>query len=198
MEVGSETRLESGAHLTIAGQLISQYYLSSLLPKRDDWKNAPDDIRALRIQTLYEQVRPILTKNKAATKGSNEQAVRDLLLNPIFEILGLPWSPAVHHFGKQLDYALYENRESFERAQSLITAGKEIEALRMSCAVAEAERWGKEFGDKPKKSDLSAGSHSPNHKRLEGYSCSRGRFGHRQPRGIRWRQLRVEENLTIP
>ena len=31
----------------------------------------------------------------------------------------------------------------------------EPEALRASCAIVEAERWGKEFGEKPKRSDLS-------------------------------------------
>jgi hypothetical protein len=137
------------------GQLISQHYLQTQLPKWDDWAAVQHDPRVLRIEELYDKVRPILIKNKPNSKGSNEQAVRDLLLNPVLEILGLPWSPAVQHFGKQLDYALYDSHQSFEEAQLLISNGKEIEALRTSCAVAEAERWGKEFGDKPKKSDLS-------------------------------------------
>lgn len=77
------------------------------------------------------------------------------MLNPVLEVLELPWSPGVHHFGKQLDYALYQDRSHFERAQQLINDGRELDALRLSCAVAEAERWGKEFGQKPKRSDLS-------------------------------------------
>jgi hypothetical protein len=112
------------------------------------------------LQKIAERWKSKISTNKFApslqkkpqSKGSNEQDVRDLLLNPIFEILGLPWSPGVHHFGKQLDYALYQDRENFEKAQSLITDGNEIQALRTTCAVAEAERWGKEFGDKPKQS----------------------------------------------
>jgi len=145
----------AGLHLAIGGQLISPHYLRTQLPKRDDWNIVSDDSRASEVQNLYERVRAVLTTNKPQSKGSNEEAVRDLLLNPVFKILGLQWSPGVHHFGKQLDYALYEDRQSFEKAQTLITDGNEIEALRTSCAVAEAERWGKEFGDKPRKSDLS-------------------------------------------
>jgi hypothetical protein len=140
---------------SIRGQLISPHYLSTQIPKREDWKATTQDPRAQQIEALFKQARSILIHNKPGSKGSNEHAVRDHLVNPILKILGLPWSPAVQHFGKQLDYALYENQETFERAQQLITNGKEIDALRTSCAVAEAERWGKEFGEKPKKSDLS-------------------------------------------
>jgi hypothetical protein len=140
---------------SIRGQLISPHYLATQIPKREDWKAGARDPRAQQIEALFKQARSLLINNKPGSKGSNEHAVRDHLLNPILKILGLPWSPAVQHFGKQLDYALYENQETFERAQQLITDGKEIEALRTSCAVAEAERWGKQFGEKPQKSDLS-------------------------------------------
>lgn len=139
----------------ICGNLLSPHYLKNWVTKHDDWITSQNDPRATQIQALYEKCRPLLAKNKPQTKGSNEQAVRDHLLNPIFEILGLPWSPAVHHFGKQLDYALYDTQQSRDHAQSLITEGREVEAMRTSCAVVEAERWGKSFGDKPKKLDLS-------------------------------------------
>jgi hypothetical protein len=141
--------------LEIRGQLISQHYLAHQLVHREDWKAIIEEPRAAEIEELFEKVKSQLSKNKPGSKGSNEDAVRDLLLNPIFKILGLPWSPSVSHFGKQLDYALYPSAESFEKAQALINDGKELEALKTSCGVVEAERWGKEFGDKPRKSDLS-------------------------------------------
>lgn len=139
----------------LRGELIAQHYLRTKLLRRTDWMESQADPRANEIEQLFEQVRSVLQRDKPNSKGSNEYAVRDLLINPIFEILGLPWSPAVQHFGKQLDYALYENKQKFEIAQSLVNNGKEVDALRSSCAVAEAERWGKEFSDKPKRADLS-------------------------------------------
>src|ERR1700688_4503989 len=98
--------------LEIRGQLISQHYLAHQLVNREDWKTATDDPCAAEIEGLFEKVKPQLSKNKPSSKGSNEDAVRDLLINPIFKILGLPWSPSVSHFGKQLDYALYQSAES--------------------------------------------------------------------------------------
>jgi hypothetical protein len=139
----------------VRGQLISVHFLDTQIASRDDWKQISDDHRVAEVQRVYENAKPHLQKNRRGTKGSNEEAVRDLLINPIFEILGLPWSPGVHHFGKQLDYALYQDQTHFEHAQQLINAGKELDALRLSCAVAEAERWDKEFGQKPQRSDLS-------------------------------------------
>jgi hypothetical protein len=139
----------------LCGQLISQHYLAHQLLERDDWKAVGEDPRATEIETLFERVKPQLSKNKPATKGSNEDAVRDQFLNPVFDILRLPWSPSVRHFDKELDYALFPDSEALAKAQSLINDGKELEALKKSCGIVEAERWGKEFTEKPKKSDLS-------------------------------------------
>jgi len=139
----------------IRGQLISQHYVTHQLLSRDDWKTVAEDPRANEIETLFEKVKPQLSKNKPASKGSNEDAVRDQFLNRLFDILGLPWSPSVRHFGKELDYAPFPDQEALAKAQSLITDGKELDALKASCGIVEAERWGKEFGDKPKKPDLS-------------------------------------------
>lgn len=140
--------------LVIRGQLLSEHYLTTQLVNRGDWK-AVEDSRSVEIEKLFERVKPQLSKNEPASKGSNEHAVRDFFLNRVFDILGLPWSPSVQHFDKQLDYALFENQETLARAQTLISNGMEPEALRASCAIVEAERWGKEFGEKPKRSDLS-------------------------------------------
>jgi len=96
-----------------------------------------------------------LATDKPGSKGSNEDAVRGHLLNSALEILGLAWSPGVNYLGTKPDYALYQNRATFEKAQSLINEGKEFDALKISCAIVEAERWGKEFSEKPAKSDLS-------------------------------------------
>ena len=90
----------------IRGKLISQHYLTNQLPSRDDWKTAGGGARATEIEVLFERVRPQLSKNKPASKGSNEDAVRGHLLNYVFEILGLRWSPGVHYFLGQLDYVL--------------------------------------------------------------------------------------------
>lgn len=139
----------------IRGQLISQHYLTHQLLDRDDWKAAGEDPRATEIETLFEKIKPQLSKNKPASKGSNEDAVRDQFLNHVFDILRLPWSPSVRHFDKELDYALFPDSETFAKAQSLINDGKELEALKKSCGIVEAERWGKEFTEKPKRSDLS-------------------------------------------
>jgi len=139
----------------VNGRLISAHYLTTQLPRRDDWATLLDDVRAAQIEKVYEKAKPRLSKNKPSSKGSNEEAVRDLLLNHVFKILGLPWSPAVHYFGKQLDYVLFQDEESFAPAQALINDGQELDALKTGCAIVEAERWGKEFGPKPKKSDLS-------------------------------------------
>jgi len=139
----------------IRGQLISQHYLTHQLLNRDDWKAVREDPRATQIETLFQKVKPQLSKNKPASKGSNEDAVRDQFLNRVFDILGLPWSPSVRHFDKELDYALFPDPETLTKAQSLITDGKELEALKKSCGIVEAERWGKEFAEKPKRSDLS-------------------------------------------
>jgi len=140
---------------TARGQLISQHYLTTQLVNRADWPSLESDPRPAQIEALFEKVKPQLAKNKPESKGSNEDAVRDHLLNPVFKILGLPWSPSVQYFAKELDYALYHDEESFEKGQRLVTEGKELDALRLSCGIVEAERWGKEFGPKPKKSDLS-------------------------------------------
>ena len=139
----------------LCGQLISQHYLTHQLLERDDWKAVGEDPRAAEIEALFEKVKPQLSKNKPASKGSNEDAVRDQFLNPVFDILLLPWSPSVRHFDKELDYALFPDSETLAKAQSLINDGKELEALKKSCGIVEAERWGKEFAEKPKKSDLS-------------------------------------------
>lgn len=139
----------------LSGQLLSEHYLNTQLINRDDWKAAVADERAAEIEKLFERVKSQLSKNSAASKGSNEDAVRGLFLNRVFDALGLPWAPSVRHFDKELDYALFENEEAREKAQTLISQGKELEALKTSCAIVEAERWGKEFGEKPKKSDLS-------------------------------------------
>lgn len=139
----------------IHGQLISTHYLNTRLPKRDDWRIVQQDPRVGKLQELFESAQPILQKDTPSSKGGNEHTVRDLLINPMLTILGLWWSPAVQHFGKQLDYALYENQETFHRAQALINSGRELEALKSSCGVAEAERWSKEFDVKPKRTDLS-------------------------------------------
>lgn len=139
----------------IRGQLISQHYLAHQLLERDDWKSVAEDQRATEIESLFQKVKPQLSKNKPASKGSNEDAVRDQFLNHVFDILGLPWSPSVRHFDKELDYALFPDSETLAKAQSLITDGKELEALKKSCGIVEAERWGKEFTEKPKRSDLS-------------------------------------------
>ena len=139
----------------IRGQLLSEHYLTSQLVNRDDWKAADQEPRAAEIEKLFEKVKPQLSKNKLTSKGSNEDAVRDQFLNRVFDILGLPWSPSIQHFGKELDYALFPDQETLARAQSLINEGKELEALKTCCGIVEAERWGKVFGEKPKKSDLS-------------------------------------------
>jgi len=139
----------------IRGKLISQHYLAHQLINRDDWMTIAEDPRSVEIETLFERVKAQLSKNKPASKGSNEDAVRDQFLNRVFDILGLPWSPSIQHFGKELDYALFPNQEALARAQGLINEGKEVEALKASCGIVEAERWGKEFGEKPKRSDLS-------------------------------------------
>jgi len=139
----------------IGGKLISQHYLGNRLLQRDDWKALGEDPRAGEIETLFGRVKPQFSKSKPASKGSNEDAVRDLLLNRVFDSLSLPWSPSVRHFDKELDYALFPDQPTPAKAQSLITDGKELEALKVSCGIVEAERWGKEFGEKPKKLDLS-------------------------------------------
>ncbi len=112
-------------------------------------------VPSVGIETLFRTVRAQLSKNKPASKGSNEDAVRDQSLNRVFDILGLPWSPSVRYFEKELDYALFQDQATLTKAQSLINDGKELEALKKSCGNVEAERWGKEFGGKSKKSDLS-------------------------------------------
>lgn len=76
--------------LEVRGQLISQHYLAHQLVNRPDWNTATEDPRAAEIEGLFEKVKPQLSKNKPNSKGSNEGAVRDLLLNPILKILGLP------------------------------------------------------------------------------------------------------------
>ena len=76
----------------IRGQLLSQHYLSTQLVNRDDWNEVQTDERAARIEKLFEQVKPQLSKNTPASKGSNEDAVRDLFLNRVFDVLGIPWS----------------------------------------------------------------------------------------------------------
>jgi hypothetical protein len=129
----------------LCGQLISQHYLTHQLVERDDWKAVGEDPRAAQIETLFEKAKPQLSKNKPASKGSNEDAVRDQFLNPVFDILLLPWSPSVRHFDKELVYALFPDSETLAKAQSLINDGKELEALKKSCGIVEAERWGKEF-----------------------------------------------------
>jgi len=139
----------------IRGKLISQHYLTHQLSSRDDWKSLGDGPCAAQIEALFEKVSPQLSKNKPTSKGSNEDAVRDQFLNRVFDILGLPWSPSVRQLGKEIDYALFPDQETLAKAQSLITEGQELEALKRSCGIVEAERWGKEFGEKPKKSDLS-------------------------------------------
>jgi len=139
----------------IHGKLISQHYLTHQLSSRDDWKSLGEGPCAAQIEALFENVKPQLSKNKPTSKGSNEDAVRDQFLNRVFDILGLPWSPSVRQLGKELDYALFPDRETLAKAQSLITEGQELEALKKSCGIVEAERWGKEFAEKPKKSDLS-------------------------------------------
>jgi hypothetical protein len=139
----------------IRGKLISQHYITHQLLNREDWKTVGEDPRATQIETLFEKVKPQLSKNKPASKGSNEDAVRDQFLNRVFDILGLPWSPSIQHFGKELDYALFRDQEALAKAQSLINNGKEVDALKASYGIVEAERWRKEFGEKPKKSDLS-------------------------------------------
>jgi hypothetical protein len=141
--------------MLVRGQLISQHYLTHQLPERDDWKSVGEDQRAIEIETLFQKVKPQLSKNKPASKGSNEDAVRDQFLNRVFDILGLPWSPSIQHFGKELDYALFKDQEDLAKAQALINEGRELEALKTSCGIVEAERWGKEFPGKPKKFDLS-------------------------------------------
>jgi hypothetical protein len=140
---------------SIRGELLSEHYLRTQLAARDDWKNLGDDPRAAPIEALFEKVKRQLEKNKPESKGSNESAVRDHLLNPVFEILGLRWSPGVLYFTKQLDYALFPDEAVFTKAQSLINDGKELDALRLSCGIVEAERWGKELGNKPERSDLT-------------------------------------------
>jgi hypothetical protein len=139
----------------VRGQLISEHYLTHQLPNRDDWNVLDEDSRAAQVEKLFEKVKPQLSKNQPASKGSNEDAVRDIFLNRVFDILGLPWSPSVRYFDKELDYVIFPDPENLARAQSLITEGKEFEALKKSCGIVEAERWGKEFGEKPKKYDLS-------------------------------------------
>jgi hypothetical protein len=139
----------------IHGQLLSEHYLKTQLVNRDDWKTAAADERVAEIEKLFERVKLQLSKNGPASKGSNEDAVRDLFLNRVFDILGLPWSPSIQHFEKELDYALFENQDALAKAQTFISDGKELEALRTSCAIVEAERWGKEFDERPKRSDLS-------------------------------------------
>src|SRR3989442_2366228 len=123
----------------IRGQLISQHYLAHQLLDRDDWKAVGEDPHATEIETLFEKVKTQLSKNKAVSKGSNEDAVRDQFLNRVFDILGLPWSPSVRYFDKELAYALYPDQATLATAQSLITDGKEFEALKKSCRIVEAE-----------------------------------------------------------
>ena len=74
----------------VGGQLISGHYLTHQLVDRADWKALPGDTRIAKIEQLFERVKPRLAKNQPSSKGSNESAVRDFLLNPTFDILGLP------------------------------------------------------------------------------------------------------------
>ncbi|HEV2378927.1 MAG TPA: hypothetical protein VG206_03915 [Terriglobia bacterium] len=141
--------------IAVRGQLISQHYLTHQLVNRDDWKTLAGDPRVAQIEQLFERAKPSLARNQPGGKGSNESAVRDFLLNPALGILGLRWSPGVSYLGTEPDYALYQDRSTFEKAQSLINDGKEFDALKLSCGVVEAERWGKEFGERPARSDLS-------------------------------------------
>ena len=127
----------------VHGQLISQHYLTQQLLQRDDWKSVGEDQRAIEIEALFEKVKSQLAKNKPASKGSNEDAVRDQLLNRVFDILGLPWSPSIQHFGKELDYALFKNQETLPKPKPLLT---KVENLTPSRPVAPS--WKLNDGEK--------------------------------------------------
>ena len=56
----------------VNGRLISAHYLTTQLPRRDDWATLLDDVRAAQIEKVYEKAKPRLSKNKPSSKGSNE------------------------------------------------------------------------------------------------------------------------------
>src|SRR6056297_86935 len=117
--------------------LFSNYYLDELLPETDDW-TATDEAE---VRAAYDEIRDHYRRESDLVDDYNERQLRENLLDPVFETLGLTTAVEEPVEGKRLrpDYTLFGSEraraDAFERRRD----GRSFHANAL--AVADAKRW---------------------------------------------------------
>ncbi|WP_128478815.1 Eco57I restriction-modification methylase domain-containing protein [Halorussus pelagicus] len=119
--------------------LFSNYYLDNHLPETDHWTGVEEsDVRA-----AYEEIRDRYRREADLAPDYNERQLRENLLDPVFETLGLTTAVEEPVSGERLrpDYTLFGDERAREDAFERRSEGRSFHDAAL--AVADAKRWGR-------------------------------------------------------
>ncbi|MFC7078918.1 Eco57I restriction-modification methylase domain-containing protein [Halorussus caseinilyticus] len=117
--------------------LFSNYYLDEHLPETDDWHAADE----AEVRAAYEEIRDCYRRESDRAAEYDERRLRENLLDPVFETLGLTTAVGEPIRGERLrpDYALFGSERARENAVERRRDGRSFHANAL--AVADTERW---------------------------------------------------------
>lgn len=117
--------------------LFSNYYLDEHLPETDDWTAADE----AEVRAAHDEIRDRYRRESDHVGDYDERQLRENLLDPVFQTLGLTTAVEESVEGERLrpDYTLFGSEraraDAFERRRD----GRSFHANAL--AVADAERW---------------------------------------------------------
>ncbi|WP_135825125.1 Eco57I restriction-modification methylase domain-containing protein [Halorussus ruber] len=117
--------------------LFSNYYLDEHLPETEDWQTVGE----AEVRDAYEEIRDCYRREADRAPGYNERQLRENLLNPVFETLGLTTAVEEPIRGERLrpDYTLFGSERARESAFERREEGRDFHADALG--VADAKRW---------------------------------------------------------
>ncbi|WP_276302298.1 Eco57I restriction-modification methylase domain-containing protein [Halorussus lipolyticus] len=117
--------------------LFSNYYLDEHLPETEDWQAVGE----AEVRAVYDEIRACYRREADRAPEYNERQLRENLLNPVFEALGLTTAVEEPIRGERLrpDYTLFGSERARERAFERRDEGREFHADALG--VADAKRW---------------------------------------------------------
>ncbi|WP_137286256.1 Eco57I restriction-modification methylase domain-containing protein [Halorussus salinisoli] len=118
--------------------LFSNYYLDEHLPETDDW-NVADEAE---VRAAHEEIRDRYRQESGLAAEYGERQLRETLVGPVFETLGLKTAVGQPVRGGPLrpDYTLFGSERAREDAFQRRRDGRSFHANAL--AVAEVKRWG--------------------------------------------------------
>jgi hypothetical protein len=118
--------------------LFSNHYLDEQLPETEAWNAAGE----AEVREAYGRLDQLYREQADLVAEYNERQLRENLLDPAFDLLGLTTAVEEPVGGERLipDYALFGSERAREDAFDRRSEGGEFHANAL--AVADAKRWG--------------------------------------------------------